>query len=63
MPKPVEGFELAPGAHADVTVDVALDAAAARGTAQDVEVNYASIEHDYSVRHHLQLEIRKGSCG
>ncbi|WP_104138101.1 hypothetical protein [Arthrobacter sp. ZGTC131] len=63
VPEPVAGFELAPGAHADLTVDVALDAGAVRGTARDVEVNYSSIEHDYSVRHNLQLEIRRGSCG
>lgn len=62
VPQPAEGFEVLPGAHLDLIVDVAVDAAAQSGSARNVEVKYSAIERDYSALQNLELEVRRGAC-
>lgn len=61
-PGPAEGYEVKPGAHLDVIVDVAIDAGAEIGTAGNVEVRYSSIEDDFAVLNNVELDIRRGIC-
>jgi hypothetical protein len=61
-PGPAAGFEVRPGAHLDLIVDVAVDTTAQTGTARNVEVKYSAIERDYSALQNLELEVRKGAC-
>lgn len=61
-PGPAAGYEVRPGAHLDLIVDVAVAAAAQTGTARNVEVKYSAIERDYSALQNLELEVRKGAC-
>ena len=61
-PGPAEGYEVRPGAHLDVIVDVAIDAGAEIGTAGNVEVRYSSIEQDFAVLNNVELDIRRGIC-
>ena len=61
-PGPAAGYEVRPGAHLDLIVDVAVSATAQAGTARNVEVKYSAIERDYSALQNLELEVRKGAC-
>ena len=61
-PGPAAGYEVRPGAHLDLIVDVAVAAPAQTGTARNVEVKYSAIERDYSALQNLELEVRKGVC-
>ena len=61
-PGPAAGYEVRPGAHLDLIVDVAVAATAQTGTARNVEVKYSAIERDYSALQNLELEVRKGAC-